>query len=76
MRVIKVEGMPVSKLKEQYVVLVIQSEREFQQLMLESSGTVFFDQQKAYSIIGKTCYVLFHGGKSDFFNEWVSKSAE
>lgn len=71
MNFLKVTGLPISKLKEQYLVLILQSKAEFEQLLLGSKQPIFVDDQKAYSINGKNCFVFFHNG-SGFVNEWVN----
>ena len=62
MNVVKVEGLPISKLKDKYVVLILKSKTEFEQLVQNSMEPVFSDNQKAYCIQGKNCFVFFHNG--------------
>jgi len=75
MNMVKVDGLPISRLKENFVVIVLQSEREFEQLTIDSKEPIFVDDQKAYSVNGKKCYVFFHPGK-EFVNKWVNTNAK
>lgn len=62
MNIVKVDGLPISRLKETYLVIIVQSKKEFEGL-LNSQTPAFLDDQKIYSIQDKTCYVFFHKGE-------------
>lgn len=63
MNAVKVDGLPISKLKENYIVLVIQHESEFHAILQSHVGPVFIDDQKAYAIQDRHCFVYFHRGR-------------
>lgn len=75
MNVLKVDGLPLAKLKEKYLVLILKSKAEFEQLLVDSSEPVFCDQQKAYCIKGKNCFVFFHNS-AKAVDEWVRAYGE
>jgi hypothetical protein len=70
---VKVDGLPISRLKDNYVVLVLQSTHEFEQLVFDSKEPIFFDYQKAYCIKGKNCFIFFHDGPR-FIDVWIGKN--
>jgi len=75
MRKIDVAGLPLAKLKAQYLVIIVQSLVEFRALAADSP--VFCDQEKMYFRQDRDCFVYFPSDKSNGGNldEW-SKNKE
>jgi len=60
---IKVDPLPLRALKTNYVTLIL-NKSDFEDVLLNkelhpSTGSMFFDDQKEYFIVEKTCYVHF-----------------
>ena len=72
MNVMKVAAMPIDKLKNDYLVLIFESLSDFHSVTTDGPDPVFYDDQKAYCIRGRNAFVLFHGGKKDFFR-WADQ---
>jgi hypothetical protein len=71
----KLDGIPISKLKEKYAVLIFQDKKDFQEEMLEAKETIFFDNKKAYLIKGNSCFVIFFD-EPQFLDEWRNEYGE
>ena len=68
MDLLNVDGLPLAKLKENHVVIVLRKGQEFEKLAIEENNPIFVDDQKAYFFRDKNCFVFFHNNKS-LFNE-------
>lgn len=64
MNTLKVDGLPLAKLKQDFVVIILKTKREFEQLLDNAKEPIFADEQKTYFIRNKACFVFFHNEKS------------
>ena len=60
---IKVDPLPLRALKENYATLIL-NKPDFEDVLFNkelnpSTGSMFYDDQKEYFIVDKTCYVHF-----------------
>lgn len=63
MKEIKVDPLPLRALKSNYVTLIL-GKTDFENVLFNEDlnpaiGSMFFDDQKEYFIVEKTCYVHF-----------------
>lgn len=61
---ISVEGLPTAKLKERYLVIVINSEKEFEELSKNANDNpgqrIYIDNEKSYFYNETVCHIYFH----------------
>lgn len=67
---------PYKKLKEEYLVFELSSEKDFQQAILDNeAGELFIEDTKAYILTpNKKCFVVFYDDKSKIervLKEWL-----
>jgi len=74
MDLLNVSGLPLAKLKENHVVIVLRkrqefeklARQEFEKLVAEENTPIFIDDQKVYFFKGKNCFVFFYNSKTLF----------
>ena len=76
---IKVDPLPLRALKTNYVTLIL-NKSDFEDILLNkelhpSVGSMFFDDQKEYFIVDKTCYVHFKDINRSGLGEGQSETA-
>ena len=70
---IKVDPLPLRALKTNYVTLIL-NKTDFEDVLFNkelnpSTGSMFYDDQKEYFIVDKTCYVHFKDMNRSGLNE-------
>ncbi len=76
---IKVDPLPLRALKTNYVTLIL-NKPDFKDVLLNkelhpSVGSMFFDDQKEYFIVDKTCYVHFKDINRSGLDEGQNKTS-
>jgi len=59
MNLTKVTGLPISKLRAKYLVLILDNFNDFLSKYNQSDILVYFDEQKLYFFKDNICFVYF-----------------
>ena len=59
MNLTRVTGLPLSKLREKYLVLILDNVNDFLSKYNQSDILVYFDEQKLYFFKDNICFVYF-----------------